>query len=221
MTEQKPTPESGEAAAQAQPETATEEEAVNGAAEAEDEATEPPRAAESEACCDADPDDAADNAALEIAALKDRLLRAVAETENVRKRGTRERKDAARYAITDFARDMAGVADDLARALEAPPAALGEVEEASSFLEGLELTRRNLEAALGRHGITRIDPAGEPFDHNYHEALFELDAAGAEPGTVIQVVRAGYRIHDRLLRAAQVGVARRQGGANSNGASQD
>ncbi len=154
---------------------------------------------------DADPD----GPAAEIAALRDRLLRAVAETENLRKRAAREREEAARYAISGFARDVLGVADDMARALGAPPESVRGAPDAKALVEGLELTRRNLGAALERHGIARIDPAGEPFDPNLHEAMFEVDAPGAEPGSVVQVVEAGYRIHDRLLRPARVGVARR------------
>lgn len=167
----------------------------------------------------APPEDAAkddpgsDGPAAEIAALKDRLLRAVAETENLRKRAAREREEAARYAISGFARDVLGVADDMARALGALPeeqrAEKMLISNAKALFDGLELTRRNLGAALERHGIARIDPAGEPFDPNLHEAMFEVDAPGAAPGSVVQVVEAGYRIHDRLLRPARVGVARR------------
>ena len=164
---------------------------------------------------DAPPEDAAkddpgsDGPAAEIAALKDRLLRAVAETENLRKRAAREREEAARYAISGFARDVLGVADDMARALGALPESVRGAPDAKALVEGLDLTRRNLGAALERHGIARIDPAGEPFDPNLHEAMFEVDAPGAAPGSVVQVVEAGYRIHDRLLRPARVGVARR------------
>ena len=167
----------------------------------------------------APPEDAAkddpgsDGPAAEIAALRDRLLRAVAETENLRKRAAREREEAARYAISGFARDVLGVADDMARALGALPeeqrAEKMLISNAKALFDGLELTRRNLGAALERHGIARIDPAGEPFDPNLHEAMFEVDAPGAAPGSVVQVVEAGYRIHDRLLRPARVGVARR------------
>ena len=145
----------------------------------------------------------------EIAALKDRLLRAVAETENLRKRAAREREEAARYAISGFARDVLVVAEDMARALGDLPESVRGAPGAKAPVEGLELTRRNLDAALERHGIARIDPAGEPFDPNLHEAMFEVDAPGAAPGSVVQVVEAGYRIHDRLLRPARVGVARR------------
>lgn len=154
----------------------------------------------------------------EIAALKDQLLRAVAETENVRKRTARERADTARYAIAGFARDVVAVADDLARALDNLPETARAADDAAAFVEGLELTRRNLDSALERQGLERIDPAGEPFDPEFHEAMFELDAEGAEPGSVVQVVQAGYRLHDRLLRPARVGVARRTARAASGDA---
>ena len=201
------TPEPDEAAPDApeRPETAAEDVP---AAEA------PPGAAEDGGEPDADADSG--DSAAEIAGLKNRLLRAVAETENVRKRAARERADAARYAIAGFARDMVGVADDLARALDNAPEPLRESADAKALLEGLALTRRNLDAALERHGLERIDPAGEPFDHNFHEAMFEMDAPDAAPGAVVQVVQAGYRLHDRLLRPARVGVARR-GGAGGDG----
>ena len=150
-----------------------------------------------------------DGPAVEIAALKDRLLRAVAETENLRKRAAREREEASAYAISDFARGVVDVADDLARALDNLPEGLRDDADAAAFVEGLELTRRNLDAALERRSIARIDPAGEPFDHNLHEAMFEMEAGDAEPGSVVQVLQVGYRIHDRLLRPARVAVAKR------------
>ena len=150
-----------------------------------------------------------DGPAVEIAALKDRLLRAVAETENLRKRAAREREEASAYAISDFARGVVDVADDLARALDNLPEGLRGDADAAAFVEGLELTRRNLDAALERRSIARIDPAGEPFDHNFHEAMFEMEAGDAEPGSVVQVLQVGYRIHDRLLRPARVAVAKR------------
>lgn len=203
-------PETPPGAAPAEP-----AETAEGAAETPAEAPAPADAA-AEAASDAaapPPEEAEepDPAAAEVAALKDRLLRAVAETENLRKRAARERADAERYAIAGFARDMAGAADDLARALDHLPESLREAKDAAALIEGLELTRRNLDAAFERHGLTRIDPQpGEPFDHNVHEAMFELDAPDAEPGTVVQVVETGYRIRDRLLRPARVGVAKRR-----------
>lgn len=144
----------------------------------------------------------------EAADLRDKLLRALAENENLLRRAKREREDTAKYAATNFARDMLAVADNLGRALEAVPAALREMEDAAAFLDGVELTERELGATLERHGITRISPLGEKFDHERHEALFEVPTNDAEPGTVVQVLQDGYVIHGRLLRAARVGVAR-------------
>jgi len=145
----------------------------------------------------------------ELAELKDQLLRALAEADNQRKRAARERDETAKFAIAGFARDVVQVADDLERALASAPRAGGDGQASiASLVEGVELTRRSLQAALDRHGVRRIEPLGERFDHNLHEAMFEVETADAEPGTVVQVVQHGYRIHDRLLRAARVAVAK-------------
>ena len=144
----------------------------------------------------------------EIAELNDRLLRSLAETENVRRRGQREREETAKFAITGFARDVLSVADNLRRALEALPEDTGENEALSSLVGGIELTERELAAIFQRHGVEKIDPAGEKFDHNLHEAMFEIPTADAEPGTVMQVVETGYMLNGRLLRAARVGIAK-------------
>ena len=144
----------------------------------------------------------------EIAELNDRLLRALAETENVRRRGQRDREETAKFAITGFARDVLSVADNLRRALEALPEDAGESEALSSLVGGIELTERELAAIFQRHGVEKIDPAGEKFDHNLHEAMFEIPTADAEPGTVMQVVETGYVLNGRLLRAARVGIAK-------------
>jgi molecular chaperone GrpE len=155
------------------------------------------------------PQSEAERLAAELAEVKDQLLRALAEADNQRKRAAREREEVARYAIANFARDMLSLADDLERALEVAPAAGGNGQGAiAPLIEGIEITRRGLQAALDRHGITRIEPLGEKFDHNQHEAMFEVESADAEPGTVVQVVQPGYRIHDRLLRPARVGIAK-------------
>ena len=127
-----------------------------------------------------------------------------------RDRPERGREDVARYAITDFARDMMEVADNLARALDYLPDPGSEGEDSAVLREGLELIRRNLEAAFERHGLVRIDPAGEPFDPNLCEAISEMDSADAAPGTVVHVFQVGYRLHDRLLRPARVGIATRR-----------
>ncbi len=145
----------------------------------------------------------------QIADLKDKLLRALAENENTIRRARREREDAAKYASANFARDMLSVGDNLHRAMAAIPDALRDGEgEVKSFIEGVEMTGRELLSVLERHGIVRISPMGEKFDHEKHEALFEVPTADADPGTVVQVVEDGFMIHDRLLRPARVGVAR-------------
>ena len=145
----------------------------------------------------------------EIAELKDKLLRSLAENENQIRRARRDREDATKYAAANFARDMLGVADNIRRALEAVPEGLGEEDAAvKAFLDGIALTERELLSTLERHGIKKLSPLGEKFDHDRHEALFEVPTNEADPGTVMQVVEAGYIIHDRLLRAARVGVAK-------------
>ena len=145
----------------------------------------------------------------EIAELKDKLLRSLAENENQIRRARRDREDAIKYATANFARDMLGVADNIRRAMEAVPDGLNQEDAAvKAFLDGIALTERELLTTLERHGITKIFPMGENFDHNRHEALFEVPTDDADPGTVMQVVEEGYIIHDRLLRAARVGVAK-------------
>ena len=144
----------------------------------------------------------------ELAEANDRLLRALAEGENLRRRSQREREETAKFAITVFARDVLSVADNLRRALEAVPEDAGDNEALGSLVGGIELTERELAAIFQRHGVERVDPAGEKFDHNLHEAMFEIPTADAEPGTVVQVVQTGYVLNGRLLRAAQVGIAR-------------
>ncbi|NOZ42213.1 MAG: nucleotide exchange factor GrpE [Alphaproteobacteria bacterium] len=146
----------------------------------------------------------------EIADLKDRLLRAVAETENLRRRADRERSDAANYAMTAFARDLLGVGDNLRRALDSIPPDADLGEHARTLIDGIEMTERELLNMLERHNIKKIDPMGEKFDHNRHQALFEVPDTGEEDGTIVQVMQIGYVIKDRLLRPAMVGVAKGQ-----------
>jgi molecular chaperone GrpE len=149
----------------------------------------------------------------ETAQLKDQLLRALAEAENVRRRAQREREDAAKYAIANFARDVLQVSDNLHRALEAiPQAALASDEALRNLHEGVTATERQLDAALERQQVKRIWPMGEKFDANLHQAMFEVPTAEHQPGTVVQVMQAGYLIHDRLLRPALVGVAKQSAG---------
>ncbi|MBX3506990.1 MAG: nucleotide exchange factor GrpE [Parvibaculum sp.] len=156
----------------------------------------------------------------ENADLRDRLLRAAAEMENTRKRAEREKQDAARYANAGFGRDMLEVSDNLRRAL----ATLKQEERDAAgdslkaMIEGVEMTERLLTAAFERNGIREITPKpGERFDPNHHEAMFEVPGTGQPAGTVVHVLEAGYRIGDRLLRAARVGVAKDEGGAQNGG----
>ena len=144
----------------------------------------------------------------ENAELKDRLLRAMAETENIRRRSIREKEDAAKYAITNFARDMVPAADNLGRALDALPEGARDDESFKSLIEGVELTGRELVTVFERHGIKEVRPQGDKFDHNLHQAMFEIEDAEQEPGTVMQVMQIGYTIGDRLLRPAMVAVSK-------------
>ena len=139
--------------------------------------------------------------------LKDRLLRALAESENVRRRAERDRQDAETYGGTRLARDLLAVHDNLDRALSHVDDA--QREQAKGFIEGVELTLRELLSAFAKHRIEKVSPAmGEKFDPNRHQAMFEAPIPGAEPGTVIEVMQAGFNIAGRLLRPALVGVAR-------------
>jgi molecular chaperone GrpE len=144
----------------------------------------------------------------ELAEYKDRLLRALAETENVRRRAQREREDASKYAIAGFAKDLLSAADNLRRALESLPEAEAKDERTRSLLAGVAATERELLGVFERHGIKRIDPKGESFDHNFHQAIFEAERPEHPSGSVVEVLQPGYLLHDRLLRPAMVGVAK-------------
>jgi len=138
--------------------------------------------------------------------LKDRLLRTMAETENVRKRAERDRREAEHYGGTRLARDLLPVYDNLQRALEA--ANKEENEVASAVIEGVELTLRELLNVFSKHGMTPIAPEnGDTFNPNEHEAMFEAAVPGTKAGEIIQVMAVGFLLHDRLLRPAQVGVS--------------
>ena len=147
----------------------------------------------------------------ELADNKDRLLRALAETENVRRRLQRERDDAQKYAVSGFAKDLLSAVDNLRRALDAMPEAEVSDPKTRSLRDGVAATERELLAAFDRNGLKRIDPKGERFDHNFHQAIFEAERADVPAGTVVEVLQPGYVLHDRLLRPAMVGVAK--GGA--------
>jgi molecular chaperone GrpE len=151
----------------------------------------------------------------ENAGLKDRLLRTLAEMENLRRRTEREVADARAYGVTNFARDMLAVADNLRRALDSLPAGFGDSADAAarSLIEGVELTERDFLSRLARHGVKKIEPQGQRFDPHLHEALFEVPDESVPAGTVAQVVEGGYTIGERVLRPAKVGVAK--GGSNN------
>jgi molecular chaperone GrpE len=145
----------------------------------------------------------------ELSETKDRLLRALAETENQRRRGQREREDAQRYAASSFAKDLLDVADNLRRALGSVDPAAIQDERVKAMVEGVGATERALLQAFERHGIRLIDPKlGDRFDHNLHQAMFEVESSDYPGGTIAQVLQTGYQMHDRLLRPALVGVAK-------------
>jgi molecular chaperone GrpE len=148
--------------------------------------------------------------AAEVAALQDRHLRALAEMENLRRRTEREVADARLYAISQFARDVVTVADNMQRALAALDAEIREKVDAGvkALLDGVELTERELMKVLEKHGVTKIEPQGQKFDPHRHQAMFEVPDPSVPSGTVVQVVQPGYLIGERVLRPALVGVAK-------------
>ena len=140
--------------------------------------------------------------------LKDKLLRTLADMENLRRRTEREISDAKAYAVTSFARDMLGSADNLRRGLENVPESAKSGDMAlNALIEGVELTERELLKTLERHGVRKIDPQGEKFDPNMHQAMFEAPDAEIAKGLVSKVVQVGYKIGERVLRPALVGVS--------------
>ncbi len=144
----------------------------------------------------------------EVAELKDQLLRAVAEMENIRRRAAREKLDASKFAIASLARDLLAVPDTLDRAIGSIAESVRAQEGVASLIEGMELTMRQLLGIFERHGVKPIHPMGEKFDPNFHQAMFEAPDTGQPDGTIVQILQAGYVIGDRLLRPAMVGVAK-------------
>ena len=151
----------------------------------------------------------------ELAECKDRLLRTLADMDNMRKRTEREVADARIYGISNFARDILGVADNMHRAMAALDDELrAKADEPTKvLLEGVELTERELINVLEKHGVKRIEPLGQKFDPNRHQAMYEIEDASVPAGTVVQVMQAGYLIGDRMLRPALVAVAKGGGKA--------
>lgn len=143
----------------------------------------------------------------ELAMMKDQLLRTMAEMENLRKRTQKEVDDIRKYAVTQFARDLISVLENLDRAESSIPV---EMEEGvlKNIAEGVRLTHRELAATFKKHGIERIHPMSEKFNHDLHQAIVEIPDGTVEAGTVLQVMQSGFTIHGRLLRPALVGVAK-------------
>jgi molecular chaperone GrpE len=151
----------------------------------------------------------------EVAEARDKMLRTLAEMENLRQRTRREVSDAKTYGITGFARDVLDIADNLQRALDAVPSETRAAADPGlkSLIEGVELTERSLLNALEKNGVKKFDPTGEKFDPNFQQAMYEVPDPSVPSGTVVQVVQAGYTIGERVLRPALVGVSK--GGAKA------
>jgi molecular chaperone GrpE len=206
-SEQSADPQSGDAAQDAPPITDTDlHNAIDQAAtpeltESGDDAVRP-------AATDADADPLAVITA-ERDALKDQLLRALADTENMRRRNEREAETVRKYGHTQFARDLVGAIDNLARALQSAPEDKTALDESvQSLLTGIELSWTEIQTAIEKHGVRQIYPLGEKFDYNFHQAMFEVPMNDQPSGMVLEVVQHGYALHDRLLRPAMVGVSK-------------
>ena len=147
----------------------------------------------------------------EVESLKDQRLRALAEAENIRRRAEKEKADASQYAVTKFARDMVGIADNFARALAAVPADVRAAADpqVQAVLDGVEATDRQLIQTLERYGVKPVDTSDGKFDPNLHQAIAEVPGNGKPAGSIVDVVQSGYMIGDRLLRPAMVTVAKR------------
>ena len=168
-----------------------------------------------------DPEPAAAEALTkELGETRDKMLRTLAEMENLRKRTSREVSDARTYGITGFARDVLEIADNLQRALDAVPAEARAAADPGlkALIEGVELTERSLLNALEKNGVKKFDPTGQKFDPNFQQAMYEVPDPSVPAGTVVQVVQAGFMIGERVLRPALVGVAKggAKAAANSN-----
>jgi molecular chaperone GrpE len=151
--------------------------------------------------------------------LKDQLLRALADTENMRRRSEREAINVRKYGHTPFARDLVGAIDNLARVVESAPENLDQADETvKSLITGIQLSWTELQSIIEKHGIKRVEPLGEKFDYNLHQAMFEVPTNDQPSGMVLEVVQHGYVLHDRLLRPAMVGVSKTgdEAGAVSN-----
>jgi len=145
----------------------------------------------------------------EIEQLKDEKLRLLADMENLRKRFDRDRMDSIRYGSINFARDILSTSDNLSRALDAIPKDSKKTETMINLINGLRMVQREFTSILEKHGIKKIDAINQRFDHNFHQAMMEIESEKTEEGLVIQEIQSGYTMHDRLLRPSMVGVAKK------------
>ena len=156
-----------------------------------------------------EPENREEELELKISELKDQLLRAVADSENIRKRSEREKEQTRKFGIANFAKDLLSIADNLGRALDAAPRNEDIKDDAiKNFVIGIQMTEQELQKAFDNNNIRKIDPIGEKFDYNFHQAMFEVEETDQEPGVVVQVLQPGYAIDDRILRPAMVGVSK-------------
>ena len=168
-------------------------------------------AQEADVCSEEDvkAEDVKDDPAQALADMRDQLLRALAETENVRRRAAKEREEASRFAVTQFARDIVSIGDYLQQALSSVAPNRDQLDPAvGQLVEGIEMTERELQNILARFHIVALHPLHDPFDPTFHQAMFEVESTEHPAGTVVQVIQVGYKLHDRLLRPAVVGVAK-------------
>ena len=145
----------------------------------------------------------------EIEQLRDEKLRLLADMENLRKRSDRDRMDSIRYGNINFARDILSLGDNLSRALDAIPKDAKKTETITNLINGLRMVQREFTSILEKHGIKKIEALNQRFDHNFHQAMIEIESEEVEEGIVIQEIQSGYNMHDRLLRPSMVGVAKK------------
>ena len=145
----------------------------------------------------------------EIEQLRDEKLRLLADMENLRKRSDRDRMDTIRYGNINFARDILSLGDNLSRALDAIPKDAEKTETITNLINGLRMVQREFTSILEKHGIKKIEALNKRFDHNFHQAMMEIESEEVEEGIVIQEIQSGYNMHDRLLRPSMVGVAKK------------
>lgn len=154
----------------------------------------------------------------QLATTKDQGLRALAEADNIRKRSIKDREDATKYAVTNFARDLLDYTDNFKRAIDSIPEDLKSSgdDRITNLLSGLEAMQRQLHQTLEKNGVRKIEPRDELFNPHFHEVMFEVPGTGKPAGMIIQLVDAGYILHERLLRPARVGVAKDEGQGTSH-----